>query len=156
MPENELKCCISGSFSKFKPEIDLLIDEFRDLGIVVLSPDKGWLFKPRHLLKPVDFMFRPLPSEKGLSIREIEDSFLRRVKQSDFLYIADFEGYVGQSAWMEIGFAFGCGVPCFAKEQIKSDEENDLMQEERIAQIKIAQPNEIKALLADTREKWGT
>lgn len=47
MKEGELSTCISGSF-KFKPEIDRLIEEFQDLHVKVLSPEKGWLAVPRY------------------------------------------------------------------------------------------------------------
>lgn len=153
MRENELRCCISGSFFKFKPEIDRTIDEFSDLGVTVLAPEKGWLYIPNRVLRAKYMEFRPLPAERGMSIRQIEDNFLNKIAKSDFLYVANFEGYVGASAGMEIGFAFGWNVPVFCREQIKVDEKNDLWLKKMIDNIKVAPPKEVRGLLADTREE---
>jgi len=117
--EKELKACVSGSFSKFKPEIDLAIEELKDLGVVVLAPEKGWLYKPpRTIFSPSESQFRPLTSEAGKKIKQIEDDFLLRVKKSDFLYVVDPGGYVGNSACLEIGFAVANGIPVFLQEKI--------------------------------------
>lgn len=154
MLENELKCCVSGSFFKFKPEIDRTIDEFRGLGITVLAPEKGWLFIPNRILRAQYMEFRPLPKERGMSIRQIEDSFLDKVVQSDFHYVANFEGYVGKSTCMEIGFAMACGVPSFSIEQIKFEDSGDLWFKKIIdQQVKIALPKEVRYLLSETGEK---
>jgi hypothetical protein len=156
MVDSELKCSVSGSFFKFKPEIDLLIDEFRDLGITVIAPDKGWLYIPRHLIKPGDLEFRPLPRERGMSVKQIEDGFLEAVKKSHFLYVANFEGHVGNSMGLEMGFAFGCGVPIFLREPIKSEELNDLWWKEIVDQIPVASPSEVRRLLVEAREEGGS
>ena len=119
MAEDDLKASISGSFDKFKPEIDLAIDEMTDLGVTVLSPEKGWLYKPpQRIYNPSDDKFRPLPSEKGIGPKEIEDEFLASVKKSDFLYVINLTGYVGETVCLEIGYAIAKKVPVFLKEEI--------------------------------------
>lgn len=154
MRENELKCCISGSFFKFKPEIDRTIDEFKDLGVTVLAPDKGWLYIPNRVLRAKYMEFRPLPAERGMTIKQIEDSFLSKIKQSDFHYIANFEGYVGMSTCLEIGFATACGVPSFSIEQIKFEDVGDLWFKKVIGeQVTIALPKEVRGLLTNTGEE---
>lgn len=143
--ECEISTCISGSF-KFKPEIDRLIDEFTDLGVSVLSPKKGWLPLPKHrILRPPQF--RPLPSEKDMSIRMVEDSFLSNLVRSKFLYVADFEGYAGLSTCMEIGFALAKEIPIYSVEKIKNAE-HDLWFEKQIQKIKVMVPSEVV-------EVWG-
>lgn len=125
--EAEISTCISGSF-KFKPDIDLLIEEFQDLHVKVLSPEKGWLVVPRYqILRPG---FRPLPSEKGMTVRHIEDGFLRHIESATFLYVGNFEGYTGLSTFLEIGFALGTNKPVYCVNEIKRNEENDLWFEE--------------------------
>lgn len=137
--EKELKTCISGSF-KFKPEIDLLIEEFNDLGVTVLSPEKGWLYIPKYrILKPE---FRPLPLERNMSIKTIEDNFLIGINQSDFLYVASFEGYIGESTSMEIGFAFAKQIPVYSIQKIINIE-NDLWFGEVLNRIKVKSPSEV-------------
>jgi len=114
MKENGLKCSISGSFFKFKPEIDHLIDEFRGLGITVLAPSKGWLEISPLRISSYPATFRPLPNEVGMSVKEIEDEFLRSVANSDFLYICNPDKYLGDSTCFEIGFALGKNIPCYS------------------------------------------
>lgn len=136
--ECELSTCISGSF-KFKPEIDRLIEEFKDLHVKVLAPEKGWLVIPRYRISSPKF--RPLPSEQKMSIRQIEDDFLRSIKRVTFVYVADFEGYTGSSVNFEIGFALGQGKPIYCIEKIINNE-CDLMFGEHIKSIKIMTPEE--------------
>ncbi|MFH1970963.1 MAG: hypothetical protein ABIJ05_01070 [Patescibacteria group bacterium] len=119
MIEKDLKACVSGSFDKFKPEIDLAIDELNELGVTVLSPSKGWLYKPsQRIFNPKEDKFRPLPSETGMGIKEIEDDFLSNVKKSDFLYVINPEGYIGNVVGLEIGFAIASGIPVFLQQKI--------------------------------------
>ena len=109
---SELSTCIAGSF-KFKPEIDDLIDEFADLGVRVLETTNGWLFAPNSSHQIGD-VFRPLPSEREMTLRQVEDRFLTAVVQTDFLYVHNPEGYMGGSASLELGFAHGRDIPIFA------------------------------------------
>lgn len=112
MPEPLLHTSISGSFA-FKPEIDALHEQFRDHDVVVLEPTIGWLWLPKLIRADV----RPLPNERGMSLRQIEDRFLDAVQQSDFLYAYSPSSYIGSSAALEIGFALGCEKPIFALEE---------------------------------------
>lgn len=112
----QLKTCLAGSF-KFKPEIDAINDEFTELGVEVLEPSKGWLIIPRF--EAVNG-YRPLPGEEHHSgIKEIEERFLSAIKKSNFLYICNFEGYIGSSTALEIGSAFFDNIPLFSKEPVK-------------------------------------
>ncbi len=110
-----LKTAISGSF-KFKPEIDALHDEFRDHGVTVLEPSKGWLWTPGMQVSPPPF--RPLPAERGLNIREIEDRFLRAIDEADFLYVLCPKGYIGASTSFEMGYALAGETPVYAGESL--------------------------------------
>ncbi|HYM64999.1 MAG TPA: hypothetical protein VES68_00735, partial [Candidatus Sulfotelmatobacter sp.] len=103
--ERQLSCVISGSFDKFKPEIDEAIDTFRDLGVNVLAPAKGWLYVASHRLPEIKNQgFRPLPSEIGKGIREIEEDFLTSLARSDFHYVVNINGYIGTMTAFEMGF----------------------------------------------------
>lgn len=119
MIEKDIKACVSGSFDKFKPEIDLAIDELNELGVSVLSPSKGWLYKPLHkIFNPKEDKFRPLPSETGMGIKQIEDDFLSSIRKSDFLYVINPEGYIGNVVGLEIGFAIASGISVFLQHKI--------------------------------------
>ena len=119
MSERELKACVSGSFFKFKPEIDLAIEELSDLGVTVLAPDKGWLhISPQKITNPKDYEFRHLPTEKGMSIKEVENDFLLSVAKSDFLYVVNPNGYIGDMVAMEIGYAIALDIPVFLQQEV--------------------------------------
>jgi hypothetical protein len=111
----ELSTCISGSF-KFKPEIDSLIEEFQDLGVKVLEPTPGWRHIPGLQIAPG--LFRPLPLEVGLSAVQVEQRFLAAIRRSDFMYLHNREGYIGNMVAFEIGHAMGVPKPIFALEPI--------------------------------------
>jgi nucleoside 2-deoxyribosyltransferase len=138
--ERGLKCVISGSFDKSKPEIDLAIEEFTDLGVKVLAPDKGWLIVPQSKRK---LPFRPLKSEIHMTIREIEDAFLKGIENSDFLYLVDLHGYVGESAAFEMGYAFAREIPIFAREEISQFLED--AQDLEVLGIQVATPEQVVA-----------
>lgn len=144
--EFDISTCVSGSF-KFKPEIDRLIEEFQDLHVKVLSPEKGWLVIPKYRVS--SSKFRPLLSETKMSVRQIEDDFLNKIKIATFLYIADFEGYTGPSVNLEIGFALGKNKPIYCLEKIK-DDVYDLMYKEHLKPVKIMSPEET---VKDIREQ---
>lgn len=134
-PERKLQCVVSGSF-KFKPEIDRAIDEFSELGVKVLAPDKGWLQKPSRLLHSLaEKGFRPLPSERKMTSVQVEDAFLRALSQSDFVYVVNPEGYVGSMVSLEIGFAMGLGIPIYSQEQISPTLDLDMSWRDRAIQI---------------------
>jgi hypothetical protein len=146
--EYEISTCISGSF-KFKPEIDLLIEEFQDLHVKVRAPEKGWLVVPRFSI--ITPSFRPLPSERKMPIRTVEDNFLRSIMDSTFLYVGSFGGYAGGSTNFEMGFALGKEKPVYANQKI-INEENDLEYAELLKQIKILSPAEVVKEVEDKIE----
>lgn len=137
--EAELSVVIPGSFSKFKPEIDLTIDEFKDLGVTVLAPGKGWLYKPplKRFTKADVETFRPLASEQGMTIKEIEDSFLESIRESDFVYIVNPQGFIGDTVSFEIGYAMGSGIPLYSQKRILTQ---DLIMQAMISDIKVFTP----------------
>lgn len=136
--EYELSTCISGSF-KFKPEIDRLIEEFQDYHVKVLAPEKGWLVLPEYKISPPKF--RPLPSERKMSIRQIEDNFLEKIREATFLYVGNFEGYTGLSGYYEMGFAYGIEKPIYSLKKVPN-EENDLSVSEILNFIKVMTPKD--------------
>lgn len=125
MREKELSCVVSGSF-KFKPEIDRTINELRDEGVLVLAPEKGWLWTVRsRLINPRDLKFRPLPDERDMTPRQVEDSFLEALSKSDFVYIVDPSGYVGNSVALEMAVAYSLGIPIYSSEPISKELDSD-------------------------------
>ncbi len=114
--KERLETAISGSF-KFKPEIDRLHEEFADYNVTVLEPSTGWLYIPSKLYGyPTGF--RPLPVERGMTIRAIEERFLQAIERSDFLYVYNPGGYFGLSTAMEMASAFYKEKPVFLYEPL--------------------------------------
>lgn len=136
--KEQLRAVVSGSF-KFKPEIDLAIEELRDLGVDVLAPETGMVFVPsnRIFIRFPDETFRPLPSERHMTPGEIEGNFLRCIKQANLLYVVCPEGYVGFMVSLEIGFAIANGVDVISSEPINTNLDLDPMWKERISRIPV-------------------
>lgn len=128
MTNPDLKAAVPGSFDKYKPEIDGIIDAATDLGVTVLAPDKGWLYLPptRILDREAFSRFRPLPTELGMSIRQIEESFLNAIARSDFIYIVNPDGFIGDTVAFELGFALASQIDIYSKRPITPDADMDL------------------------------
>lgn len=114
--EQQLSAVISGSF-KFKPEIDKAHEELADHNVLVLAPDTGWIYVPRMIVAPENGI-RPLPSERYLPLEEIENEFLRRLAESDFVYLMNIDGYLGTMTAFELGYAQAIGKPIYAAEPL--------------------------------------
>jgi hypothetical protein len=112
----QLRTAVSGSF-KFKPEIDLLHEEFADHGVKVLEPSKGWLWTP-SLAYEEPGEIRPLPIERSLTAEEIEERFLRALDDSDFHYVNNLEGYIGDMTAYEIDYSIEANMPIYSREPI--------------------------------------
>lgn len=115
--KQEKSVVISGSFRKFKPEIDSAIEEFEELGVRVLAPDKGWLARQSLAVVRLEPQPpRPLPSERGLSPKQIEDRFLAALKRANFHYLMNVDGYLGDMSAFELGHSLAWQKPMYAKE----------------------------------------
>lgn len=148
--ERELKCVVSGSF-KFKPEIDRAIEELTDLGVIVLSPEKGWVYKPpTRIFTLEDQQFRPLPSERTMTPEQIEQMFLSALANSNFVFVVNPGGYVGGTVSMEIGFAFGRDIPVFCLEPIDPGIDPDPAWRETVSKIPVLSIEEIVKIFKES------
>ena len=102
-----LAVTVSGSFHRHMGAISAAVQELASLSIRVLSPAD-----PRVVATQGEFLF--VASDPVRSVRLVQDRHLDSVRASDFLWLVCPDGYVGQSASMEIGFAAAVGVPIFA------------------------------------------
>jgi nucleoside 2-deoxyribosyltransferase len=115
--DGRFETAISGSF-KFKPEIDSMREAFADNNITVIAPDEGWLYIPKLVVSGSKNQFRPLPTEQGMTVREIEDRFIASIKESDFLFVMNVDGYFGLSTALEMGFAESFNKPIYALQEV--------------------------------------
>jgi hypothetical protein len=109
MPEEAfmLTATVSGSFHRFMLEIEGAVRSLAELGVKVVSPAD-----PRVVDAVGEFLF--VASDRVRSIRLVQDRHLESIAASDFLWLVCPDGYVGQSASMELGFAVAHGVPVFS------------------------------------------
>lgn len=102
-----LKATVSGSFHRHMGAITSAVNELMAHSVRVLSPAD-----PRVVAAQGEFLF--VASDRVRSVRLVQDRHLDSIHAADFLWLVCPDGYVGQSASMEIGFAAGAGVPIFA------------------------------------------
>jgi hypothetical protein len=82
------------------------VHELASRGVRVLSPAD-----PRVVAAQGEFLF--VASDAVRSVRLVQDRHLDCIRAASFLWLVCPDGYAGQSASMEIGFAAGAGVPIF-------------------------------------------
>jgi hypothetical protein len=102
-----LTATVSGSFHRHLHAISLAVQELTDRGVKVLSPAD-----PRVVDSVGDFLF--VASDRVRSIRMVQDRHIESIRASSFLWLVTPDGYVGQSAAMEMGFATANQVPIFS------------------------------------------
>lgn len=102
-----LTATVSGSFHRHMGDIGQAVNDLLDLGVRVLSPAD-----PRVVDQMGDFLF--VASDRMRSVRLVQDRHLECILASDFLWLVAPDGYVGQSASMEVGFAVANGVSIFS------------------------------------------
>jgi hypothetical protein len=98
---------VSGSFHRHMDAITKAVYELATLSVRVLSPAD-----PRVVAMQGEFLF--VASDRVRSVRLVQDRHLDSIHAANFLWLVCPDGYVGQSASMEIGYAAGAGVPIFA------------------------------------------
>jgi hypothetical protein len=105
-----LKAAVSGSFHRHMEAITAAVHELAALSVRVLSPAD-----PRVVARQGEFLF--VASDRITSVRLVQDRHLESIRAANFLWLVCPDGYVGQSASMEIGFAAAVGVPILATQR---------------------------------------
>lgn len=93
---------ICGSFRKHYKEIIEVIEIFERCGFVVLSPKKSEILNPNE-------EFVVFESDETSDPAELENIHLEAVKEADIIYVCNFDGYIGFSTAMELGYAINYG-----------------------------------------------
>jgi nucleoside 2-deoxyribosyltransferase len=106
-PKNQLRAAVSGSFHRHMEAITRAVHELAALSVRVLSPAD-----PRIVAAQGEFLF--VASDRVRSVRLVQDRHLESIRAADFLWLVCPDGYVGQSASMELGYAAAKGIPLFA------------------------------------------
>lgn len=137
----KLNVVISGSFRKHLSEIGIAISNFKKIGLNVLAPNT-------HITtdKHKDFILLQ-SDDMRKSADVLESDFLKQIKRSDFLYVANVDGYIGLSACTEIGFALINGISVVVAEKIKefppeiSSEVKSVIKRQNYVQLSISKIN---------------
>jgi|SRR5271165_3335855 len=98
---------VSGSFHRHMEAIIAAVQELTSRSVRVLSPAD-----PRVVAQQDEFLF--VASDRVRSVRLVQDRHLESIRAANFLWLVSPDGYVGQSASMEIGFATAVGVSIFS------------------------------------------
>ena len=106
-PKSQLRAAVSGSFHRHMEDISRAVHELAALSVHVLSPAD-----PRVVAAQGEFLF--VASDRVRSVRLVQDRHLESIRAANFLWLVCPDGYVGQSASMEVGFAAAVGVPILA------------------------------------------
>jgi hypothetical protein len=121
-----LAATVSGSFHRHMEAISAAVHELVALSVSVLSPadprivleDQGFLLVSSDLdpntrqTKDGEFLY--VASDIIRSVRLVQDRHLECIRMADFLWLVCPDGYIGQSASMEIGYAAASGVPVYS------------------------------------------
>ena len=102
-----LNATVSGSFHRHMEAITKAVHELAANSVRVLSPAD-----PRIVAFQGEFLF--VASDPVRSVRLVQDRHLDSIRAANFLWLVCPDGYVGQSASMEIGYAVSEEVPIFA------------------------------------------
>lgn len=102
-----LAATVSGSFHRHMLAIQEAVHELVDAGVQVLSPAD-----PRVVDQVGEFLF--VASDRIRAVKLVEDRHLESVRASDFLWLVAPDGYVGQSASLELGYAIAAEIPIFS------------------------------------------
>jgi hypothetical protein len=104
-----MRATVSGSFHRAMAAIEEAVYALTDSGVQVLSPAD-----PRVVDQFGDFLY--VASDRVRAIKLVQSRHLSAIEASDFVWLVAPEGYIGQSAAMEIGYAVAKGTPVFASE----------------------------------------
>lgn len=112
MNSTSLRAVISGSYRRHLHQLYRLKQEVENLGIVVLSPVGSFALNPQE-----EFIL--LDADPVQDKRILQDSIFAKIRTSSFLILANFEGYIGKAATMEVGYALAFGLQILSIEAIE-------------------------------------
>lgn len=110
-PNATLCTVISGSFRKHLSQISVLKKALEKLGVSVLSPEKCNPINPGE-----EFII--LDSDPVCHPELLQASVFAKMRRSTFLVLANFDGYIGRAAAVEVGYAIALGIKIYAVDAV--------------------------------------
>lgn len=108
---NIIKTVISGSFRKHLQQIYELKKALEKENIQVLSPLGQNSINPKE-----EFVI--LDSDPVESPEILQATVFARIRNSTFLTLANFDGYMGRAATLEVGYAIAIGIKIYSIEKV--------------------------------------
>lgn len=140
MNAKKLTCVVMGSF-KYKASIDETIKELKGLNVKVLGPDLGGLYKydaelvGKYIDVGSEIDFFPLFSERSMAPGQVETDFLRKIRKSNFVYLVNPKGYIGNTVSFEIGFCMANNIPIYSLCLVDTTLDPDIFWKKRVKYI---------------------
>lgn len=103
---------ISGSFRKHLGQIASLKEALNKLEVAVLSPEKCDPINPGE-----EFVI--LASDPVCHPELLQSSIFAKMRRSTFLVLANFDGYIGRAAALEVGYAIALGIKIYSVEEVQ-------------------------------------
>lgn len=110
--QTSIETVISGSFRKHLLQIVRLKHLLEENGIRVLSPEG-------HLATNPDEEFVYLDSDPIKHPELLQSSVFAKIRRSTFIVVANIDGYLGNAAILEIGYAIASGVRVYCVEPVE-------------------------------------
>jgi len=107
-----IRAVLSGSFHKDRKGLQDAYDELVTCGCQVLSPHR-LDFDSESTLFVRDI------AEKNVSEEVLEKHHLLSISQADFLWLHVYDGHIGTSTALEIGYAVANNIPVFTNMSIE-------------------------------------
>lgn len=102
---------IVGSYGKHFQQILELRDFLSEQGVKVLAPSSSKVINPgsNFLILEDDPIGEP---------KELQDLVFEKIKKSNFIIVANVDGYIGRTAAFEMGYALSLGLPIYTLEPV--------------------------------------
>lgn len=106
-----LRTVISGSYRRHLKKLYVLKQRLEEMDIVVLSPVGSFALNPTE-----EFVL--LDADPVHDRRILQDSVFGKIRNSSFLVLANFDGYIGNAALLEVGYALSFGLQILTVEEV--------------------------------------
>lgn len=110
--DTSLRTVISGSYRRHLKKLYLLKQRLEEMAIVVLSPVGSFALNPTE-----EFVL--LDADPVHDRRVLQDSVFSKIRNSSFLVLANFDGYIGNAALLEVGYALSFGMQILTVEEVQ-------------------------------------
>lgn len=111
MSPEAIRTVISGSYRRHLHQLYELKQQLEKIGVTVLSPVGSFALNPNE-----EFVF--LDADPTHDKRLLQDVVFGKIRTSAFLVLANFDGYIGRAAVMEVGYALSFGLQILTVEPV--------------------------------------